>query len=50
MDIFKTFVNQLQFEQSFIFGLKVKLLEKDFYYTYSMFTFLTSSQHVTNHV
>ena len=31
----KTFVDQLQFEQSLICCLKVKLLENNFYYTYS---------------
>ncbi len=30
----KTFVDQLQFEQSLICCLKVKLLENNFYYTY----------------
>ncbi len=34
LTFFKTFVGQLQFEQSLIFCLKVKLLENNFYYTY----------------
>jgi hypothetical protein len=34
LTFFKTFVHQLQFEQSLNFCLKVKLLENKFYYTY----------------
>ena len=34
LTFFKTFVDQLQFEQSLIFCLKVKLLENDFQYRY----------------
>ena len=39
---FKTFVDQLQFEQSLICCLKVKLLKKNLYYTYGRWLFLTS--------
>ena len=34
LTFFKTFVDQLQFEQLLIFCLKVKLLKYDFQYTY----------------
>ena len=34
LTFFKTFVDQLQFEQSLICCLKVKLLENNFYYMY----------------
>jgi hypothetical protein len=34
LTFFKTFVDQLQFEQSLIFCLKVKLLKNNFQYMY----------------